>query len=135
MVCFAKPLAFFAVAGVLVYLIYHKAINHILAIVGVVVEYVFMVAAAITIVAVVSLIMRVYMRRRAATGACLTCVKPCQLGDRHVRDTQVSIPVHALRLRDKSENDREVPALQAVDDKNVTSLAAWKERHEEPFVG
>jgi hypothetical protein len=135
MVCFGKPLLILGAIGAVFCLIYRKAIAHFLDVLGVIMEYVFMAAAALTVAGLVIWIMRAYMRRQARRGACLTCEKPCQLGEDHVGQQTRPIPVHSLRLRNESTGAKPLSAVPQAHAADVTDLAAWKERKKEPSVG
>jgi hypothetical protein len=131
MACFTKPLAVFAVVILFAYLAFRKTIDHVLVIVGVILEYVLTVLMALVVIWLVLLIMRGYQRWQARKGACLTCEKPCQLGGDHAQ-RPVALP--QVRVRDEKVT-LPMPAVSGSHDENVIEMAAWKERHEEPSVG
>ncbi len=78
MVCYVPGTGTLAVIAFSVYLVWHKAIGHFLAIVGVVAGPVLVAGAAAAAAGLVIWTARVIRRRRARAGACTTCRFGCQ---------------------------------------------------------
>ncbi len=78
MVCYLPRTGTFAVIGFAVYLVWHKAIMHVLGMVGTATEIALLLGAEVAVAIVLIRTGRMIRRRRAQAGACTTCRFRCQ---------------------------------------------------------
>ena len=78
MVCYLPGTGTLAVVGFAVYLIWHRAIMHLLGLVGTATEIALLLGAAAAVAIVLIWTARTIRRRRAQAGACTTCRFRCQ---------------------------------------------------------
>jgi hypothetical protein len=78
MVCYLPGTGTFAVIGFAVYLVWHRAITHFLAVAGTAAEIALLLGAEAAVAIALIWTARMIRRRRARAGACTTCRFRCQ---------------------------------------------------------
>jgi hypothetical protein len=78
MMCYLPWLRTVALSALAIGLIWHNAIGHALAVLGLVVGVILAAAVAAVLAALVIRVARRVQRRRALAGGCTTCRHPCQ---------------------------------------------------------
>jgi hypothetical protein len=79
MICYLPALRVVTVSGVAAWLLWHKAIMHILGVAGMVLEITVAAAGAVALAVAVIWLTREIQRRRARAGGCTGCRFRCQL--------------------------------------------------------
>jgi hypothetical protein len=78
MVCYAPSTGTLAVIGVGIYVLWHRAIGHLLGLFGTVLEIALILSVEVVSAVALVWLTRQIRRRRAAAGACTTCRFRCQ---------------------------------------------------------
>jgi hypothetical protein len=132
MVCYARRAAWIAILGIIVLVMLGADETHLFNVVGLLVTLAIVFGGAITGAGLTVLALRSVQRRRAATGACLTCRFQCQhalapppgqrmwlisTADRGAPGQKVFVPTPRIAVRDH-------PAPQWPDRPLITTVSS-----------